>query len=86
MKLLMKALLAFVLVFSTFAPSLQTVSANIGLYKHKKGCLKINMVPVDWTLEKECALHRYFLYTRLSIEIGRTRDNNDKTTTDTKTD
>ena len=44
------------------------------------------MVPVDWTLEKECALHRYFLYTRLSIEIGRTRDNNDKTTTDTKTD
>ena len=25
-----------------------------------------NMVPVDRTLEKECAIHRYFLYTKLS--------------------
>lgn len=32
------------------------------------------MVPVDRTLEKECAIHRYFLYTRLSREKGQKRD------------
>ena len=30
------------------------------------------MVPVDRTLEKECAIHRYFLYTELSREKRRT--------------